>query len=400
MGALSNILVVAIEQAVAAPLCTSRLADAGARVIKVERAEGDFARGYDTAAKGESSYFAWLNQGKESVCLDFKKATEAKLLWQIIEKADVLIQNLAPGALERAGFSPDMLLKRNPSLIICNISGYGDRGNLAQKRAYDLLVQAESGLISVSGDKNAPGRIGVSICDVGAGVSAYAAILEAIISRSQTGVGESISISLFDVAAEWMTVPYMHAEYGAGAPVPAGLCHPSIAPYGAFECEQSKLVLISVQNEREWQRLCTDVLNSDALLNNALFNSNNQRVENRSALEQEINAITRQLSANELQQRLQNASIAFGAINSAADLSSHPALRKKSALTADGKPMCLPAHPVVRATSIAKSVPDTQEGMNAQAELDVDAIKRTPSVGQHTAAIRAEFSVTDENSSS
>lgn len=399
MGALSNILVVAIEQAVAAPLCTSRLADAGARVIKVERAEGDFARGYDTAAKGESSYFAWLNQGKESVCLDFKQTADAKLLWKMIEKADVLIQNLSPGALERAGFSPDTLLKRNPSLIICNVSGYGERGDLAQKRAYDLLVQAESGLISVSGDINTPGRIGVSICDVGAGVSAYAAILEAIIRRSQTGVGESISISLFDVAAEWMTVPYMHAEYGAGAPVPAGLCHPSIAPYGAFECKQEKLVLISVQNEREWQRLCADVLHSDSLLSSALFNSNNQRVKNRPALEQEINAITRKLSANELQQRLQNASIAYGAINSAADLSSHPALRKKSALTADGQSMSLPAHPVVRTTSISKSLSDDLHGMEAQSEQDTNNAKPTPSVGQHTAAIRAEFNVTDDNKS-
>jgi len=374
MGALSNILIVSIEQAVAAPLCTSRLADAGARVIKVERAEGDFSRGYDTAAKGESSYFAWLNQGKESVCLDFKKASDANLLWRIIEKADVLIQNLSPGALQRAGFSSIALLERNPKLIVCNISGYGNHGDLASKRAYDLLVQAESGLISVSGDKDSPGRIGVSICDVGAGVTAYAAVLEAIIKRSQTGVGEELSVSLFDVSAEWMTVPYMHAEYGDGAPKPVGLRHPSIAPYGAFECKQDKLVLISIQNEREWQRLCTDVLYSDTLSNKMLYKSNNDRVRNRELLEKEINTITRQLSANEFQQRLQSASIAYGSINSAADLNVHPALRKKTALTSDGQAMSLPAHPVI------------------QELLRSDDVKQTPVLGQHTVAIRSEFS--------
>jgi len=375
MGALSNILIVSIEQAVAAPLCTSRLADAGARVIKVERAEGDFSRGYDTAAKGESSYFAWLNQGKESVCLDFKKTSDANLLWRIIEKADVLIQNLSPGALQRAGFSSIALLECNPKLIVCNISGYGNHGDLASKRAYDLLVQAESGLISVSGDKDSPGRIGVSICDVGAGVTAYAAVLEAIIKRSQTGVGEELSVSLFDVSAEWMTVPYMHAEYGDGAPKPVGLRHPSIAPYGAFECKQDKLVLISIQNEREWQRLCTDVLYSDALSNKVLYKSNNDRVQNRESLEKEINTITRQLSANEFQQRLQSASIAYGAINSAADLNIHPALRKKTALTADGQAMSLPAHPVI------------------QEQICSDDVRQTPALGQHTAAIKSEFSV-------
>jgi len=373
MGALSGLLVVAIEQAVAAPLCTARLTDAGARVIKVERTEGDFARGYDTAARGESSYFAWLNQGKESICLDFKKIEDAKLLWSMLKQADVLVQNLSPGALARAGFSVDALHAANDGLIICNVSGYGNRGDVAAKRAYDLLVQAESGLISVSGSDDAPGRIGVSICDIGAGITAYSAILEAIIHRQQTGIGEEISISLFDVSAEWMSVPYIHAEFGEGAPKPAGLRHPSIAPYGGFTCVDGRLVLISIQNEREWERLCREVLVSDDLFSNKLYENNNARVANRRELEERINAITQMLTADEFQHRLQKASIAFGAINSASDLVEHPAFRTRVAKTAAGEKMKLPAHPVVRAE-----------------KSNIDA-KSTPAIGQHTQALRVEF---------
>ena len=253
MQPLAGLLVISIEQAVAAPLCTARLAQAGARVIKIEREEGDFARNYDSAAKGESSYFTWLNQNKESVCLNFKQDQDAEILWAMLAKADVLIQNLAPGALARAGFDFQRLHEKNPRLVICNISGYGDKGEVSAKRGYDLLVQAESGLISVSGSPGEPGRIGVSICDIGAGITAYSGILEALHKRNLSGRGEEISISLFDVAAEWMSVPYIHAQYGRGAPKPVGLRHPSIAPYGAFECADKRLVLISIQNEREWE---------------------------------------------------------------------------------------------------------------------------------------------------
>ncbi len=374
MGPLNDVLVVSIEQAVAAPLCTARLSDAGARVIKIERAEGDFGRNYDSAAKGESSYFAWLNQGKESLCLDFKHEDDAQLLWRILDKADVLVQNLSPGALARSGFSTDALHERNKQLIVCNVSGYGNDGDVASKRAYDLLVQAESGLISVSGDVGAPGRIGVSICDIGAGITAYAAVLEALIKRGKTGVGEDLSISLFDVAAEWMTVPYIHAQFGAGAPKPAGLQHPSIAPYGAFSCADGRLVLISIQNEREWERLCKSALNAPQIFDNALYKNNNARVANRQSLEHEINAITQTLTSAQFQQRLQSASIAFGAINSAAELADHPALRTRGAVTADGQLMSLPAHPVVKDNSSAKK--------NA----------KTPGIGEHSDALRSEFS--------
>jgi len=288
MQPLEGILVVSIEQAVAAPFCSARLAQAGARIIKVERSEGDFARGYDTAACGESSYFTWLNQGKESICLNFKADQDASILWSIVAKADVFIQNLSPGALARAGFSVEKLQAANPRLIICNVSGYGDDGPSANMPAYDLLVQAESGLVSVSGSPGAPGRIGVSVCDIGAGMTAYSAILEALIKRDRSGSGEVLSVSLFDVAADWMSVPYLHAEYGNGAPKPVGLRHPSIAPYGAFACSDDRLVLISIQNEREWQRLCEEVLRSDELLNSQKYSNNNLRVKNRDQLEIDI----------------------------------------------------------------------------------------------------------------
>jgi len=373
MGPLDGMLIISIEQAVAAPLCTARLVDAGARVIKIERAEGDFARGYDKAAKGESSYFAWLNQGKESVCLDFKKADDAKLLWSMLKKADVLVQNLSPGALARSGFSSDAMRAENKGLIICNVSGYGSEGEVANKRAYDLLVQAESGLISVSGSEQAAGRIGVSICDIGAGITAYSSILEAILKRAQTGSGEEVSVSLFDVAAEWMTVPYMHAQFGEGAPKPAGLRHPSIAPYGAFSCKEERLVLISIQNEREWERLCKEVLLTESLFTDNRYGTNNDRVNNRVALEADINAVTQTLTAEEFQQRLQVASIAYGAINSASQLADHPAFRSRLGHTFSGEQMQLPAHPVIRT--------------NPEPAPNVS----TPSIGQHTKQLRAEF---------
>ncbi len=373
MQALDGILVVAIEQAVAAPLCTARLAQAGARVIKIERQEGDFARAYDTAAKGESSYFTWLNQGKESVCLDFKADADADTLWSILLQADVLVQNLSPGALERAGFSHEALQAANPRLILCNISGYGDAGAAATQRAYDLLVQAESGLISVSGSPEAPGRIGVSVCDIGAGMTAYSAVLEALLRRARTGHGEVLSVSLFDVAADWMAVPYLHARYGEGAPQPVGLRHPSIAPYGAFVCAEGRLVLISIQNEREWRRLCEAVLQCPALLDNPAYASNNQRVAHRVQLEQDITAITQTLSAAEFQDRLQRAQIAYGAINTPDDLAEHPAFRSQQSMTTDGQTVCMPAHPVLR--HHAPPPPAT----------------RSPCLGEHTQAVQTEF---------
>lgn len=375
MKPLEGLLVVAIEQAVAAPFCSARLVQAGARVIKVEREEGDFARDYDKAAKGESSYFIWLNQGKESLCLDFKSDEGAKLLWRILKKADVLIQNLSPGALSRAGFSTQKLHKENPKLIICNISGYGMEGEASQKPAYDLLVQAESGLISVSGSPDASGRIGVSVCDIGAGMTAYGGVLEAVLKRSFTGKGDEISISLFDVAADWMAVPFIHAEYGEGAPKPVGLRHPSIAPYGAFECCDGKLVLISIQNEREWERLCKKALCCDDLFKNANYTSNNLRVSNRDQLEIDITNITSNFTSDELQTKLQEAGIAYGALNEASELATHKAFSKAEYQTTKGDSVMLCAHPV-----------KWSDGNDNNA-------MRTPEIGEHTQSIAEEFSV-------
>ncbi len=373
MKPLDGLLVISIEQAVAAPLCSARLAAAGARVIKIERNEGDFARKYDAAAKGESSYFTWLNQGKESVTLDFKDEAGAALMWALLSKADVLIQNLSPGALARAGFSTAALHAENPGLVICNISGYGTAGEVAKKRAYDLLVQAEAGLIAVSGSPDAPGRIGVSVCDIGAGMTAHAGILEALLRRAKTGLGDEISTSLFDVAAEWMMVPYIHAAYGTGAPEPVGLRHPSIAPYGAFACSDDRLVLISIQNEREWRRLCRDVLRAPQMLENPHFASNNDRVAHRPELESEMTAITCGMTSAEFQQRLSDADIAFGAINKAQDLFEHPALRRQEYRNSAGDGLLLPAHPVLVSGA------------------DRPQTVRTAAIGEHTAAIMAEF---------
>lgn len=373
MRPLEGLLVVAIEQAVAAPLCTARLVQAGARVIKVEREEGDFARGYDKAAKGESSYFIWLNQGKESLCLDFKSEEGKALLWKILSKADVLVQNLSPGALERSGFSSAALHEKNPRLIICNISGYGMHGEASKKPAYDLLVQAESGLISVSGSPQELGRIGVSVCDIGAGMTAYSGVLEAILKRSISNKGEEISISLFDVAADWMAVPYLHAEYGNGAPKPVGLRHPSIAPYGAFECEDGKLVLISIQNEREWERLCLEVLQAPKIFENPHYASNTQRVSNRDALELEMTKITKTMTSKLFQEKLAASRIAFGAVNEAGDLRSHPAFKIAHYTNSMGEYVEMSAPPI--------------NWSNAQ---DIKNM-RSPKIGEHTKAIKDEF---------
>lgn len=343
---LEGITVVAVEQAVAAPLCTARLRDAGARVIKIERPEGDFARGYDAAARGDSSYFVWLNQGKESVVLDFKTDDGAALLKYLVARADVLVQNLAPGALERAGFGSADLRREFPRLVTCEIAGYGDVAAMEGMRAYDLLVQAESGLAATSGGPTEIGRIGVSICDIGAGMTAHAAILEALIRRGRTGEGAAIEVSLFDVAAEWMTVPLVHNDYGDGPPTRQGLRHPSIAPYGAYATGDEVITLISIQNEREWQRLCESVLERPQMARDARFADNNARVANRDVLDAEIGAALAAMDAAEFRRRLLEHRIAFGAVNGVPEVSAHAALRRRAAVNALGAEVPIPDHPV------------------------------------------------------
>jgi itaconate CoA-transferase len=363
-------LVVTLEQAVAAPYCSSRLADAGARVIKIERPEGDFARGYDCVAEGQSSYFVWLNRGKESLVLDIKADDDRALLTRLIARADVFIQNLMPGAAARAGFGSEDLRRKHPRLITCDISGYGDSGPYAAMKAYDMLVQAESGLAMVTGRPEGPGRVGVSVCDIAAGMYAYAAILEALIWGGRTGEGASLKVSLFDGMADWMTVPLLHQDYGGKAPERVGLAHPSIAPYGTFATADARLVAISIQNEREWVRLCAEVLGDAALASHAGFESNVARVKNRDAVDAVVAGVFGTLAFDALVAKLRDADIAYGAVNSVADFSRHPQLRRATVATPAGD-IDVPAPP-------ARGLRD-------------DRLGAVPALGQHSAAIRREF---------
>ncbi len=370
MGALDGLLVVALEQAVAAPYCSSRLADAGARVIKLERAEGDFARGYDAAVNGMSSYFVWLNRGKQSLVADIKAPQDAALLARILARADVFIQNLAPGAASRAGVGSAELRARHPRLITVDISGYGEGNAYADMKAYDLLVQAESGLAGVTGHPAGPGRVGVSACDIACGMAAHAAVLEALIERSRTGGGRSLKISLFDGMADWMNVPLLCFEGSGKSPPRMGLAHPSICPYGAFATADGSLILISIQNEREWASFCAHVLRTPSLAQEAGFESNKARVANRGAVDARVVATFAALPRQEVATRLRQANTAFGFVNDMAGLAAHPALRRITVNTQAG-PASVVAPPVVH-----ESLPE---------------LGPVPSLGEQSASIRTEF---------
>ncbi len=343
---LENLLVIAIEQAVAAPFCTMRLREAGARVIKIERISGDFARDYDAAADGDSSYFFWLNQGKESLTLDFKQQEDAELLHWLIGEADIVVQNLAPGALSRAGFDLADLRQSHPSLITCDISGYGNADGVEGMKAYDFLVQAESGMVSISGGENELGRIGVSACDIGAGMTAHAGLLEALLERQLTGKGKAVEVSLFGVASEWMTVPLLHHDYAGAAPKRSGLKHPSIAPYGGYETRGGETVIIAIQNEREWQRFCSQVLEQPNQTNSNQFGNNNLRVANRPALDTLIHSVTKSLDRAQLIEKLKQAGIAYGSVNTVSDFSRHPALQRRTGMTSQGTTVQYPERPM------------------------------------------------------
>jgi len=332
---LQDIVVVAVEQAVAAPYCTSRLADAGARVIKVERPEGDFARGYDDTVAGLSSYFVWLNRGKESVVLDLRDDECCKHLEELLSKADVLVQNLKPGALDSLGFPVERLRQQYPSLICCSISGYDDEGPLSSRKAYDLLIQAESGLSSVTGDADGYARVGISIVDIATGAVAHASVLEALIGRASSGVGVDIRISMFGVMADWLTVPLLQAEAGK-TPKRIGLAHPSIAPYGAFRTKDDKQILVAIQSDREWAALCEKVLERPKLATDARFKTNIDRVRHRSDTDDAVLQVFSTVTSGILQERLSMASIAFAAVNDMNGLSRHPHLRRVEVETAGG----------------------------------------------------------------
>ncbi len=369
---LEGILVISVEQAVAAPYASSRLADAGARVIKVERPEGDFARGYDTLVHGESAYFVWLNRGKESICLDLKKPADAGLLSSMIAEADVFIQNLAPGAAGKLGFAPAQLRAANERLITCSISGYGDEGPYRDLKAYDLLVQAESGLSSITGNEHGAARVGVSVCDIAAGMTAFQGILQALFARERTGRGRHISVSLYHALADWMNVPYLQFAYGGKEPPRAGLNHPTIAPYGAYACGDGKAVLISIQNEREWVALCRDVLGEETIAADPRFKNNSRRVENRTALDALIRGIFGAAPREAIVAKLERARVAYGRVSTLEDVARHPQNRYVEVDTPSGPVRCLAPGAIFDGT--------------------LPSFGAVPAPGEHSESLRVEFS--------
>lgn len=368
---LEGILVVALEQAVAAPFCTARLADSGARVIKIERSEGDFAREYDHAVHGESAYFVWLNRGKESLVMDFKLGSDAALLHNIVGHADVFVQNLAPGAAARAGFGSESLRARHPRLITCDISGYGEAGPMRDLKAYDLLIQCETGLASVTGTPEAPGRVGVSVADIACGMNAHAAVLEALWARERSGLGVGCAVSLFDAIADWMAVPLLQTAYGGKAPRRVGLAHASIVPYGAFFTADGHQIIIAIQSEREWRSFCEAVLGDAAIAGDVRFTGNAARVQHRAACDALIARRFGELPLATARSLLDRARTAYASLNSVEELLEHPHLRITSVDTPSG---------AVRLVE----PPTRWSGRPYQGG-------RVPALGEHSVDIRREF---------
>jgi itaconate CoA-transferase len=375
---LKGITVVSVEQAVAAPFATRQLADFGARVIKIERPDGgDFARGYDTTVKGLSSSFVWLNRTKESLTLDLKRPEGARVLTQLLRRADVFVQNLAPGAADRLGMSPAELRARDPRLIVCNVSGYGTTGPYAQKKAYDLLVQSEVGLISITGTEDTPAKAGISVADIAAGMYAYSGILTALYAREQTGHGTTLDVSLFDALGEWMGAPAYYTGYGGTALARTGANHASIAPYGPFRAADGGQVFLGVQNAREWQRFCAEVLGWPELADDDRFHTNVLRVKNRNALYIVIESALGPLSTADVVARLEAAGIAYARMNSVAEYLAHPQLVERDCFREIGSPVgpLRAALPPVRMENVAPVLGDV------------------PALGQHTDAILDELGI-------
>ena len=323
---LTGTTVVSLEQAVAAPFASRQLADLGARVIKIERPRvGDFARHYDTKARGHSSHFVWINRGKESITLDLKSAEGKKILDLLLARADIFMQNLAPGAVERLGFDDAQLHEDYPKLIICHISGYGRDGPFRDKKAYDLLIQAEAGLLSVTGTPEEPAKVGIAVADIAAGMYAYSSILAALLARQKTGQGTVIEISMLEALGEWMGFPMYHTLSGE-APTPFGAAHATIAPYGPFATGDGHMIMIGIQNEREWQNFCEMVLQRPQLTTDSRFAGNALRLENRSELRALINTEFSQLNRDEILSRLEQANIANAQIRTMESFLEHPQL--------------------------------------------------------------------------
>ena len=372
---LAGVTVVALEQAVAAPFATRQLADLGARIIKVERAGGgDFARGYDRTVHGEASYFVWLNRGKESIELDVKSRRGQQVLAALLARADVFMQNLAPGAADRLGLSAAVLRARHPRLICCSVSGYGPAGPYQHKKAYDLLVQCEAGLLSVTGTPDTPAKAGISVADIAAGMYAFSGVLAALYERERTGAGSSVDVAMLEALGEWMTQPYLCAVYGGAAPPRTGARHASISPYGPYAAADGQ-VFLGIQNEREWEVLCRDILGQPELTEDRRFATNPDRVENDGELTSIIQAAFRGLPAADVEARLDAAGIANARLRTPAEFADHPQLAARQRWRDVGTP----GGPVR-----ALLPPVTVDGREA-------AMGDVPALGQHTAAILAEL---------
>jgi len=374
---LDGITVVALEHAIAAPFCTRQLADLGARVIKIERPEvGDFARSYDHRVRGElCSHFAWTNRSKESLTLDLKKPEAREVMLRLLERADVLVQNLAPGAAARMGFDHASLSARNPRLIVCDISGYGEDGPYREQKAYDLLIQSEAGMLSVTGTPEEPCKTGNSIADIAAGMYAFTSVLSALLLRQRTGVGSRIDVSMLEALTEWMGFPLYYAFEGAEPPARTGASHASIYPYGPFRAGDGGTVMLGLQNEREWKVFCAEVLGDPALATDPRFATNPLRHENRDALRALIEQAFAALDSEQVLERLDKVGIARARMNTMADLWAHPQLAAREAWAQVGSP----AGPIP-----ALRPPGRSNAFDAR----MDPI---PRLGEHTDAILGEL---------
>jgi len=373
---LEGITVVSLEQAVAAPFATRQLADLGARVIKVERpGSGDFARSYDAVVEGLSSHFVWINRSKESLALDLKNETAREVLSRLLEKSDVFVQNLAPGATARLGFGREVLRGRHPGLIVCDVSGYGASGPYRDKKAYDLLVQCEAALVSVTGTPETPSKAGIAVADIAAGMYAYSGILAALFRRERTGEGAAIEVSLFEALAEWMGFPAYYSMYGDKEPPRSGASHASIAPYGPFACADGETVFLGIQNEREWEKFCETVLKRPELVEDARFSNNSDRLANREALDREIEEVFGRLEAEDVIEKLEGAQIANARLRTVRELLEHPQLRARDRWREVGSPVG-PLHAL-----LPPGLPTDSEPVMAP----------IPGLGEHTSAILSEL---------
>lgn len=371
---------VALEQAVSAPLCTRHLADLGADVIKIERpGEGDFARHYDSVVKGHSAHFVWLNRGKRSIELDMKSPAGPRIMAALLGRADVFVHNLGPGAVDRLGFGWNDVHSRWPALISCSISGYGADGPYRERKAYDLLLQGEAGVLAVTGTLEQPAKVGISIADISAGMYALSAILAALYERTETGEGKPIDISMFECLTEWMVPSLYHYLYSGSAPAREGMRHNMIVPYGPYRVGGEDLVNIGVQNESQWMRLCELVLEQAEIARDPRFSSNERRVQNRAALEPMIEEILSRWTAAEVEDRLAAADVPFGHVNSVADVSAHAQLAARQRwieIESESGPIKALAHP-----------------------FNINGVKQTPravpALGQHTAEVLAELGFED-----